>query len=78
MKAAKLLSYFSLIKRYCDEQHSKCCKCAFYEPYEYGGGGCSFTTNALGEQPSWWNLNKLEYKFTRMFDELKEKTEDDD
>ena len=72
MKTAKLLSYFSLIKRYCDNHH-ECYKCAFYEPYEHGGGGCTFTTNALGERPNWWNLNKLEFKFNQMFDELKEK-----
>lgn len=77
MKTAKLLSYFSLIKRYCDS-HRECYECAFYVPYEYGGGGCPFTTNALGDKPSWWNLNKLEYRFDRMFDELEEKTKDDD
>lgn len=75
METAKLLSYFSLIKRYCSNHCSKCYKCAFYEPYEYGGGGCIFTTNALGDHPSWWKLDKLEYKFSRMFNELKEASE---
>lgn len=59
MDETKMLYYFALIKRYCNS-HRECYKCAFYFPYEYGGGGCAFRTNALGDKPSWWDLNKLE------------------
>lgn len=71
MDETQLLYYFALIKRYCDN-HRECYKCAFYIAYDCGGGGCALTTNALGNKPNWWDLNKLEYCAHKMCRDMRE------